>query len=107
MRLKGTNCLEEAFAYKGVEVGVFPVAEVGYDWWVEVVLLLVQLVLKIVEDQSSAGRVFDGEGIDPAEVVVEVVVGLSPIVVGDGLELPGVARCSAPRPSTFCMASVS
>jgi len=54
-------------------------------------LLLVQLVLKIVEDQSSADRVFDGEGVDPAEVVVEVVVGLSPIVVGDGLELPGAA----------------
>jgi hypothetical protein len=67
-------CLEEAFAYKGIEVGVFPVAEVGYNWGVEVVLLLIQLALKIVEDQASADRVFDGVGIYPAEVVVEVAV---------------------------------
>ena len=57
--------------------------------WVEVVLLLVQLVLKIAEDQVSADRVFDSVGVYPAEVVVEVVLGSLPILVGNGLELPG------------------
>ena len=76
---------------QGVEVGVFLVAEVGYDGWVEVVLLLVQLVLKIAEDQVSADRVFNRVGVDPAEVVVQVVLGSLPILVGDGLEQPAAA----------------